>query len=512
MDRDAALRWTDELYDLLRHRQPDVEKAHEYYEGNQPLAFASKEWQTAHADRYAGFSDNWCAPVADAPVERLIPQGLAFQAPPGRDATADDVAAADAVLRDLWRRVWQENELDAEAPQAFIEAGVAKRAHAIVWSDGADGVQVTFEDAATVIVGYDPANRRRRVAALQVWTADGWEYATLYEPDNLWKWQRKAAANLRTDGVTQSGLFIPSGIRSSLSGGRWEPREVDGEPWPLPNPLGVVPVVELPNRPRLGKEPLSDIAGTMAMQDAINLLWAYLFTSADHASMPARVVTGQDIPKLPILDDKGQKVGERPVRLEDLAQGRLLWLTGTDAKIDQWDAAKLDVFTAVIEIAVGHIAAQTRTPPHYLVANKGLANLSGDALKAAETGLVKKVQAVQAALGPRLREILYLGALVLGDRQAAEAARRSRFLWGDAENRSDSQRSDALLKKRQIGYPFEYLLQQDGLTRDEIQAVMAMKQREAEMAALAGTADLFAGTDVPDLTGVDAGAGADDDA
>jgi hypothetical protein len=74
--------------------------------------------------------------------------------------------------------------------------------------------------------------------------------------------------------------------------------------------------VEFANRPMLGGEPLSDIAGTIAMQDAINLLWAYLFVAADYASMPARVVMGQEPPKMPILDENGQKIGEKPVDIE----------------------------------------------------------------------------------------------------------------------------------------------------------------------------------------------------
>src|SRR5690606_38901627 len=90
------------------------------------------------------------------------------------------------------------------------------------------------------------------------------------------------------------GIAVPTSDRSG-----WRPRE-GASPNPMPNPLGTVPVVEFPNRPMLGAEPLSHIAGTISMQDAINLLWAYLFSAADFASMPARVVMGQEPPKLPI--------------------------------------------------------------------------------------------------------------------------------------------------------------------------------------------------------------------
>ena len=168
----------------------------------------------------------------------------------------------------------------------------------------------------------------------------------------MWKFERRRALGV-ADGRTQSGLYV-SGDCSSGAG--WKPRDVGDETWPLPNPLGEVPVVEWVNRPMLGMEPLSDIEGTMAMQDAINMLWAYLFTAADHASMPARVVLGAEPPKIPILDAEGQIIGSKPAKLEDLANGRLLFLPGAGGNkpdIDQWDAAKLDVFTAVIDNAIG---------------------------------------------------------------------------------------------------------------------------------------------------------------
>src|SRR5690606_35941922 len=220
------------------------------------------------------------------------------------------------------------------------------------------------------------------------------------------------------DGKTKSGLYVSG----TAWGSGWEPRQASGDDtWPIANPLGEIPVVEVPNRPRLGREPLSDIAGTMAMQDAINLLWAYLFGAADHASFPARVVMGNEHPKLPVLDKDGKKVGEKPVDLKDLQHGRLLWLTGQNASIGQWDAAKLDVFTDVIEVAIGHIGGQTRTPAHYFVANKGLSNINGETLVATETPLVKKVEEFQLFSSRAMSDIFRLYAKVRGNEALADS-------------------------------------------------------------------------------------------
>jgi hypothetical protein len=240
---------------------------------------------------------------------------------------------------------------------------------------------------------------------------------------------------------------------------------------------------------------MSDIAGTMAMQDAINLLWAYLFNAADFASMPSRVVMGQAPPMVPVLDDQGQKVGEVPVDEKKLIEGRMLWLTGQNSSIGSWPAANLNAFTDVVEVAVGHVAAQTRTPQHYLVGK--MANLSGDALKAAETGLVKKCQEAQLHFTAPIREIFRLSALVQGDQAAADAAALGTVKWKDAESRSEAQLVDALQKMDAIGFPFEYLAERYGLADTEITRVLAMIEKEQT----AAKADPVLGDIAAKLTG-----------
>jgi hypothetical protein len=124
----------------------------------------------------------------------------------------------------------------------------------------------------------------------------------------------------------------------------------------------VVPVVEWLNQPRLGGEPISDIDGVMAMQDAINLMWGYLFPAADYASMPARVVLGAEPPKVPILDENGQVVGSKPAKMDDLANKRLLFLPGVQGRRTSRSGTPRSstCSLSVVVEAVGHIAAQTR--------------------------------------------------------------------------------------------------------------------------------------------------------
>lgn len=475
MDAVSALSMTHRLYRRLIGRRPAFDQTEDYYMGKQPLAFATPEWRKANAARYSGFSDNWCRPVVDAEAERLKHTGLKL----------DSTQYGDAAKR-LWDQ-WLVNEMDMQSSQGFVASLTTSRSYVIVWPDGNGEAQITWEHGSAVEIEYDWGNRRNRLAALKTWADDKYEYATLYTPTELWKFRRNRLATNDRDSQEKQGR-----IRNVGDGG-WEPREIPGEIWPLPNPMGSVPVVEVPNRPLLGGDPVSEIAGVIPMQDAINLLWAYLFLSADYASMPARVVLGAAPPKIPILDDQGKKVGERVIQMDDLAQKRFMYLSDPDAKIDSWEASSLNKFAEVIDQAVGHISAQTRTPPTYLVTTKGIANVSAEGLKASEVGLVKKTLEFQTFATPAIREIYRLIARAMGDQGLEMAVRRATITWANPEIRSEAQLADALLKKKQMGYPLEYLMELDGLDPVEVERVVAMREAEltdpqitAAMRALGG--------------------------
>jgi hypothetical protein len=475
---EQALRLVSLMESELLRRRAEIDRHDAYYRGAQPLKFASKEFAKFHGDRYADFSDNWVQVVADSPVERLTVTG--FQA--SGQMKADE---------DLWR-VWQVNGLDADSQLGFLGAVNSARSFVLVWGDpdDEDNPIVTFEDASQCIVAYEPGSRRRRRAGLKRWQDGGYDYATLYLPDEVWKLQRPQIG--QRDKSSQEA-DIDEELR------RWAPREMDDEPNPQPNPMGVVPLVEMLNKPMLVADPISDVAGVVAMQDAINLLWAQMFTASDYASFPQRVVMGAERPMIPKLNAAGEIVGKQPVDLERFAVERVLWITGKDAKISEWQAANLAAYSGIIEVAVGHLAAQTRTPQHYLVGK--MANLSGDALLAAETGLVKRVEEKQLWFGQALREVARLILLARGEDDKAQAMRAGAVLWADAESRSYAQLADALLKLKDIGFPFEWLALRYGLTPTEVANVVAMREREAEMDPVAAAASVLSGRTSVEETG-----------
>jgi hypothetical protein len=459
--------------ELIRRRGP-IDRYNAYYRGDHPLKFASAEFAKFHGARYKDFSDNWTQVVADSPVERLTVTGF----------LADGETEAD---KDLWR-VWQVNGLDADSQLGFLGAVTGARCFVLVWGDPDDPDMpvVTFEDASQSIVAYEPGSRRNRRAALKRWQDGNQDYATLYLKNEVWKFCRPLAQQDKSPQMAD--------VDEELK--RWQPREMGDEPNPQPNPMGVVPMVELPNKPMLVEDPISDVGGVVAMQDAINLVWAQLFTASDAASFPQRVVMGAERPMIPKLNSAGEIIGQQPVDLDKFMVDRVAWITGKDARIDSWPAANLAMYTGILEVAVGHLAAQSRTPQHYLIGK--MANLAEGALLAAETGLVKRCDEKILWYGQGLREVGRLIALAKGEDAKAQALRSGRVLWADTESRSHAQMADALLKLKQLGFPFEWLALRYGLTPTEVADVVTMREREMEMDPVAEiTRTLTAGAPEP---------------
>src|SRR5205085_2371720 len=136
------------------------------------------------------------------------------------------------------------------------------------------------------------------------------------------------------------------------------------------NPLGEVPVIPLENNPDLLRGGVSDLMPAISLNDAANKFFADMLVASEFAAFPQRVMMGVELPE----GDEEKQAAELMASLS-----RVWMLEHEDAKIGSFPAAELSNYVQAIDTAVQHLAAQTHTPPHYLLAK--LVNLSGDALK-----------------------------------------------------------------------------------------------------------------------------------
>lgn len=458
MTPEQVLSLAELLSQKIRDRRGDIATNVSYFKGTEGrMKFASDEFRDYFRKRFEGFSDNWCAPVAQAPIERIHYLGMRL----GDKTSADpDVA-----------RRWERSNADRGLAEAALMMTVAKRSFGLV-SPTPKGARITFEHPDSAAVIYDAITRERR-AGMVIWQDEKWEYGQLHLPESVLNVRRQKSL------ISSGEHHVPPDAQG------WE-FNTDANAIESRNPLGAVSLVEFRNQSMLDDDPISDIAGVRAMQDSINLIWAYLLNALDYTSLPGRAILGGEKIMVPILDDKGQKTGERPLELDALIRDRMVHIPGgKDGKnptIDEWTAADPSPLSAVIEQAIGHVAAQTRTPGHYLLTKS---NVGEVAYELSEAGLVSKTSERISFMTAEVREINRLAALAEGKRDQAAQIEVGKTLWKKPQYRSEEQLMDGLQKMRAAGFPFQWIAEEYGLSPEDVKRVLQMRREEqAEGAAV----------------------------
>jgi hypothetical protein len=124
-------------------------------------------------------------------------------------------------------------------------------------------------------------------------------------------------------------------------------------------------------------------------------------------------------------------------------------------KFGSLQATPLGGFIESIDMSIRHLAAISQTPPHHLLGQ--IANLSAEALQAAETALTRKIQEFQATFGESWERVFRLAAELAGDTATAEDF-SGEVIWRDMESKSLAQAADALGKlKQQLQIPAQGL-------------------------------------------------------
>lgn len=404
----------------------------DYYDGRHRLTYVTQKWNEAFGRMFGTLADNWCQIVVDAAAERLAVEGFRF----GSDDQADGEAWA----------IWQANALDADANMAHREAIKTGRAYALVAPPQRDSDVpfITVEHPSQVTVAHAPGNRRLRLAALKKWLDDdGYAYATLYLPDQLHKW--RSQEKVKQHGASTRIQWVR---RGDDPGGA--------------NPLGVVPMVPIYNRPSMLGGGQSDLEPAIPLQDGINKTLADMLVASEFGAFPQRVLTGLELPATDPTTGKSTELK---------ASASRVWTFGNpDIKVSELSAADLSNYVAPIQMMIHHLAAQTRTPPHYLLGE--IVNASGDALKAAEAGLVAKVRDKQVDFSDSWEEVMRLAFSLLGSAGRARAT-DAETIWRDPENRTDAEKTDAALKQRQLGVPLEMIWEQLGYSPQQIERMKA---------------------------------------
>lgn len=448
----SPLWWVGQLEFQLSSRQRDMAQMDAYYSGAHPLPFLTKAHDAKMRDEFRELLEdcrsNFMRLVVDAAEERLRVEGFRLSA--STDEKADQAT---------WE-IWQANGMDSESQAAFIEALVKGVAYLSVW-EGDPHPMIAVEDPLQTVVAYTPgSNFRSRDAALKVWQADEKLIrANLYLPEAIYKFtavKREQSATV----ADVSRAWIP----------------LDGDEAIVKNPLGVVPIIPIRNRPRLLREGESELADVTRTQDRINGKLFLLSLAGYFGAHRQRWATG-----LPLWED--EKTGE-PVEPFDVAIDRLWATENAEVRFGEFGQTDLSGYIKAIEQDVLHIAVTSRTPRHYLI-EQGQSP-SGDAIRSAEAGLVAKVRRKMRPFGEGLEEALRLARRFAG---APDAPVDSEIVWADPETRTESEITDAVIKQFQAGLiPWEAALEKLGYTQTQINRFATMRSRDTLVQALLGGA------------------------
>ena len=444
------------LHAELVARRPVIEKAEAYYDGAHNLAFAGEKFLEAFGGLFHAFADNWCGVVVNAPEERMEVQGFRVN-----ESTSADKGA---------KKLWEANELDLQSGMGHLDGLISGAFYVTCWPGEKEDVpEITVDSSTMTVVECHPKMRRRRTAALRAYvTDDGYEHAELFFPEAVYLFRSQAKR-------TAGGVVDPGRSRWVIEDQLDVASDLDAS-GKMTNPLGVVPVVEFLNMPRLtisrraGWAAHSELSSVMPLQDAVNKLVADMLVASEFAAFPQRHLTGYE------PDDKigadGKPTGETLPPNFKSGPGKLWWLEEEGAKFGQFDAADLSSSVTSIELIVQHIASISATPPHYLRASAD--RLSGESIKSAESGLVAKVRRKTRGWGAGWEEVMRLAGQIASIPELA-GAQSMETIWRDPETRTESQHVDAVSKKKELDVPAPQLWEELGYTPEQIARFPAMR-------------------------------------
>lgn len=401
---------------------------------------------------------NYCGVVVDTLAERIQVTGFNFH--------NDDRASSEA------SKIWSENNLGAGFNRG-IRDGLTKGEFSLsIWPDADSGdPRIVVEDPLEVIVAVDPADPRRRRAALKRWVDEdaGEIFATLYLPGEIRKYRADVPA------VAVLGDLVTAGGRG------WRQRVAtlpDGElePWPLPNPFGEVPIFPIPNHPDSHGVGYSELEHVIPVQDAINANVANVMLAGLYGAFRQKWATNFQ----PVLDPKtGAPIMPWNISEDSIFTAPPPANPGQQpTAFGEFDQTDLAGYIALHETFIQALATTQRLPPHYLLGSSGVFP-SGESLSAAERGLAEKAGERATDMKDPIEDAQRFAFLVASENPKQSSSARARFakwaamtdavaLFRDPEVKSEAQHIDALGKKRALlDVPRRQLWTELGATDDD---------------------------------------------
>jgi len=421
-------------------------KLRRWYDGDHdaPLTDRLLEFITHSTD--FPWSLNYLRLPVELMVERLTVTG--FDGPDGIGGTFDKGDEMDAPGGSLLTEWWAANRMDALQAQVHRAAVRDGDTYLLVEWDNDEGRPVfshepAFDGEEGVKVHYLSNMKRDMTMASKRWTEERVD-------------ERGVAQR-----VTRLNLYLPDRIEKYIQGGRnWQPYQEPGEAWPIPWPIGIIPVVHFRYRDDGGNWGESELEAIIPIQSSLNKSVIDLLSAADLSAFQIPTLTGATLP-----DDAA---GVTP--------GTVLSVSAAEARWGVIPPADLSQLREVVKDHVTWLAQVARVPLVYFQGSRQVA--SAETQQADDSQLVAKVAAESVALGNAWENAMYI-ALKLNQEygNGRDLARGENLAtqWADFERVDplavEKRRAEIVAMYVQAGGTMEGALRRLGLTDEDIAAM-----------------------------------------
>lgn len=372
---------------------------------------------------------NWMPLIVGTPAQALYVDGFR----PSRTQAGKDTRSSAE-----WKH-WQDSGLDAR--QLAIHRAALAYGHSFTLTEKKNGKIVTkgLSPLRTAALFEDAANDIAPYAALTVT-----EFPRLVN-DKI----KRGVARL-WDGKREYKILFES----------FEGEQKISVPKAVSHGAPECPVTRFACAVDLEGRTVGVIEPMIPLQNRINQTVFDLLVTQTYASFKVRWVTGMAPPmQMMMVDEEGNETDDHDIAVDvvprvdgngnpqpsniDHNARRFLFAEDPDTKFGSLDESPLGGFIESIDMSIRHLAAVSQTPPHYLLGQ--IANLSAEALTAAETALARKVEEFRQAFGESWERIFRVAGAMSGDTAVFEDM-AGEVLWRDMESRSLAQSADALGK------------------------------------------------------------------
>lgn len=442
--------WLMRLGQRLYADRPRIDRLDSYWRGDPPMPSGNARMREAYKRLQRIARTNFGSLVAETVLERL--KAIGFRS--GGDAT-------DEVDKEAWSW-WQANSLDADSGLVHRAAVVLGRAYVIVGEDPDEPGKplVTVEDPRQVIHECSPTNRRKVIASLKSWWDDveGCHFAVVFLKDEVHYFRS-------TERIKQD-----AGAEQLWQVNAWDVDTTMGQGGVAPNPFAPDnPVVPFINRPNMAGDGLGEFEDVIDVLDRINSVILDRLVISAMQAYRQRWAKG-----ISMTDEDGNDTHAFDPGAD------LLWAVEDEAaQFGEFSALDLTPIIKSVESDVQHLASITRTPPSYMLA--GIVNASGDALAAAEVGLVSKCTERCNEFGESWERVYRL----VGKQQGKTVGPDAETIWRDPQFRSLSELASASVQLKSADVPWRTRMRLLDFTPAQIERMEAERAHDLMMGMMA---------------------------